>query len=255
MRLTSRISACGEKALSCFPSIRKTIDECVDENGHLSESLAREAIDGDCVTWDSKDNCTTCAVALEFVKQIRGCISHLEDKFSDKFHEDAATKIEKKALEKMDKGKVVFVRTTIKEKGDAVRLIFDIGNPYEIKGTAMIHAWNLAVMCARIAIWLKEGFAKGCGKVLLLEEGKGTEGLMEEARRMNREEDEDLICRHENEKREKCSNKHGEYCSPSNPECKCYCNGKCVALESALMKRENAAKLKKTESAAAFSGT
>lgn len=184
MRLTTRISACGEKALSKFPFMRRTLEECCDANGKFVEALAREALKGDLITFDSKDNSTTCAMAIEYIKHLHACLDHIDDS-DDSSAEDNNSKEVSIAHRKMDSGKVVFVRITIREKGDAIRLIYEIGNPYEVKGNAMTHAWNFAVMCYRIGIWLKEGFAKGCGKVLILEEGKGAHGISEEAARLN----------------------------------------------------------------------
>ena len=180
MRLTTRISACGDKAISKFPFMRRTIEECCDKNGTLNEAIARESLKGDLVSFDSKDNSTTCAMALEYIRHLHACLDHLDD--SD---EDASGKEVSITHRKMDSGKVVFVRLTIREKGDAIRLIYEIGNPYDIKGNALTYAWNFAVMCYRIGIWLKEGFAKGCGKVLILEEGKGARGIAEESARLN----------------------------------------------------------------------
>ena len=184
MRLTTRISACGEKAISKFPFMRRTIEECCDENGILNEAIAREALKGDLVSFDSKDNSTTCAMALEYIRHLHACLDHLDDS-DESSDDDAYGKEVTIAHRKMDSGKVVFVRLTIREKGDAIRLIYEIGNPYDIKGNALTYAWNFAVMCYRIGIWLKEGFAKGCGKVLILEEGKGASGIAEEAARLN----------------------------------------------------------------------
>lgn len=184
MRLTTRISACGGKAISKFPFMRRTIEECCDENGTLDEGLARDALKGDFVSFDSKDNSTTCAMALEYIRHLHACLDHLDDS-DESSDDDAYGKEVTIAHRKMDSGKVVFVRLTIREKGDAIRLIYEIGNPYDIKGNALTYAWNFAVMCYRIGIWLKEGFAKGCGKVLILEEGKGASGIAEEAARLN----------------------------------------------------------------------
>lgn len=184
MRLTIRISACGERALSQFPFMRRSIEECCDENGKLDESIAREALKGDLVTFDSKDNCTTCAMALEYIRHLHSCLDHMDDS-SDGSDDACGRREEQIAHRKMDSGKVVFVRMTIREKGDAIRLIYEIGNPYDIKGNALTYAWNFAVMCYRIGIWLREGFARGCNKTLILEEGKGADGIADEAARLN----------------------------------------------------------------------
>jgi len=175
-----------------FPYMRRTIEECCDADGKLQEPLARDALNGDLVMFDSKDGLTTCAMAMEFIKHLHSCITHLEDDDSDECHEDVRSRADSIAKRKMDEGKVVFVRLTIKEKGDAIRLIIEIGNPYDVKGNALTHARTYAVMCARICIWLKEAFASGCGKVLLIEEGKGADGIYDDALRLNARDSEPL---------------------------------------------------------------
>lgn len=39
------------------------------------------------------------------------------------------------------------------------------------------------------------------------------------------------MVRKANEERQTCVRRLGAYCSPSDPRCRCYCDGRCVELE------------------------
>jgi len=72
--------------------------------------------------------------------------------------------------------------------------------------------------------------AHGVGRLRVVVEGRNP-GLVSEARRREEIGRKRGLARQANEMRMTCVRRMGAYCSPSDPRCRCYRDGRCVELE------------------------
>ena len=231
MRITMRIAAAGSTYYSRFPGIPTDMEEWKDADGNFNAAKFREELRGfdDFVQFSSNDSRRVLALSFEFLRQICGTFS----KGAENPDADARMSIEKPVdrslVRKMERGQFGFVRFDIDEVGGALRVRVGVANPKGAVGNVVKNARDFAVDCSRVLLYLREQL-KGHTDVVL--SGRdGCEDIFDEAiwrekKAMARDEIDTM-----NKKRQTCACRLGEYCSPSDPRCRCYRDGKCVAAE------------------------
>lgn len=231
MRITMRIAAAGSTYYSRFPGIPTNMAEWKDADGNFDAAKFREELRGfdDFVQFSSNDSRRVLALSFEFLRQICGTFA----KAARDPDADARMSIEKlvdrSLVRKMEREQFGFVRFDIDEIGPALRIRVGVANPKGVVGNVVKNARDFAVDCSRVLLYLREQL-KGHADVVLAGR-EGCEDIFDEA--IWREKK--AIARDEvdaaNAKRMTCACRLGAYCSPSDPRCRCYRDGKCVAVE------------------------
>jgi len=229
MRIVAKIATAGVAGLSRFPVANAEIDECLTPDGHLDESKARAALNCEQVQIASTDDRRVIAFGLEYLKQMESIVRHLAENINAQGETTAAVTDEKgcrteavtpgdRACERrMKKGRFAFCRTDITSCADGIHVKLTVQNPREVVGHTESFAYEFAVMCARILIYLK---AEITTTDIVLIEGEGASGVFADAAAMNRRDDLRKL-------RDGCPNRVNGYCSPCKPDCPLYANGKC----------------------------
>lgn len=231
MRITMRIAAAGTTYYSRFPGIPTEYGGWKDADGNFDAAKFREELRGfdDFVQFSSNDSRRVITLSFEFLRQICGTFS----KAAENPDADARMTIEKPVdrslVRKMEREQFGFVRFDIDEIGAALRVRVGVANPKGVVGNVVKNAREFAVDCSRVLLYLREQL-KGHADVVLAGR-EGCEDIFDEA--VWREKK--AIARDEvdaaNKKRMMCSRRLGAYCSPSDPRCRCYRDGKCIAAE------------------------
>lgn len=231
MRITMRIAAAGSTYYSRFPGIPTDMEDWKDADGNFNAAKFCEELRGfdDFVQFSSNDSRRVIALSFEFLRQICGTFS----KAAENPDADARMSIEKPVdrslVRKMEREQFGFVRFDIDEIGPALRIRVGVANPKGVVGNVVKNARDFAVDCSRVLLYLREQL-KGHADVVLAGR-EGCEDIFDEA--IWREKK--AIARDEvdaaNKKRQTCACRLGAYCSPSDPRCRCYRDGKCVAVE------------------------
>lgn len=225
MRITAKIATAGVAGLSRFPVPNATIDECLAPDGRLDESKARAALNVDQIRVASTDTRRTVAFSMEYLKQIRSVVEHLaaslgaDASVDDErgYRTEAQTAGDRRCERNMRRNRVAYVRTDVTDCLDGIHVKLTVANPRETVGNAECFAHDYAVMCARVLNYLKDNITTA--RIVLIE-GEGAAGIYDEARRL----DERCDLRR---RREGCANLRNGYCSPCQPDCPLYRNGKC----------------------------
>jgi hypothetical protein len=233
MRIIAKVSTAGIAGLSRFPVPNAEIEDCLTPDGRLDESKARAALNVDQVQFSSADDIRSIAFAFEYLKQTRSVVERLAARVNEDgdceavveevphvpdVRTESSTDSDRRCERNMAKGRFCYVRTDIaaRERGIVARL--SVANPREVAGAAERFARDYALMCARILLYLRENIST---TPVILVEGDGAQGIFAEAAGMDRACDLAKL-------REKCPNRvNGCYCSPINPVCPLYANGKC----------------------------
>ena len=231
MRITMRIAAAGTTYYSRFPGIASDMAEWKDADGNFDAAKFREELRGfdDFVQFSSNDSRRVITLSFEFLRQICGTFS----KAAQDPDADARMSIEKPVdrslVRKMEREQFGFVRFDIDEVGGALRVRVGVANPKDVVGNVVKNAREFAVDCARVLLYLREQL-KGHADVVLAGR-EGCEDIFNEAVWRDKR----AIARDEvdtaNAKRMTCPRRLGAYCSPSDPRCRCYRDGECVAVE------------------------
>lgn len=231
MRIVSKIATAGIAGLSRFPVPSASIEECLAPDGSLDEGKVRKALDIDQVQIASTDDRRVLAFAMEYLKQTRSVVEHLAKQLGPTEAEaspdgraalgqcrtSAATPGDSRCERNMRKGRYAFVRTDITGCLDGIHVRLTVQNPREVMGNAELFAHDFAVMCARILNYLADEIANS---QIILIPGENCDNIFAEARDLDRRID-------LRKKRDACPNLCNGYCSPSNPSCPLYHNGKC----------------------------
>ena len=229
MRIVAKIATAGVAGLSRFPVANAEIDECLTPDGRLDEAKARAALNCEQVQIASTDDRRVVAFSLEYLKQMRSVVERLAENINAQgevaasvtdekgCRTEAATPGDRACERRMKKGRFAFCRTDITSCADGIHVKLTVQNPREVVGHTESFAYEFAVMCARILIYLKAEIAT---TDIVLIEGEGAQGVYDDARKLNRRDDLRKL-------RAQCPNRVNGYCSPCKPDCPLFCNGKC----------------------------
>lgn len=231
MRITMRIAAAGTTYYSRFPGIASDMAEWKDADGNFDAAKFREEL-RDCddfVQFSSNDSRRVITLSFEFLRQICGTFSKAARDPDANARMTIEKPVDRSLVRKMEREQFGFVRFDIDEFGGALRVRVGVANPKSVVGNVVKNARDFAVDCARVLLCLREQL-KGHADVVLAGR-EGCEDIFDEAVWRDKR----AIARDEvdtaNAKRMTCSRRLGAYCSPSDPRCRCYCDGKCIAVE------------------------
>ena len=229
MRIVAKIATAGASGVSRFPILSASIDECLNDKGRLDEQKARQSLDCEQIQFSSKDDLRVIAFAMEYLTQMETVVGRLMAKVNEQgecaggisevpgYREEAATLGDFRCERNMKKGRYVFVRTDITSRADGIHVKLSVQNPKGVVGNAERFARNFAMTCGRILNYLRENITTA---PIVLMEGDGVDGIFAEAAELDRKGELE-------QKRKSCPNHHNGFCSPSNPTCPLYRNGRC----------------------------
>lgn len=220
MRITTRLATAGESGFLSMPMMRYEAEHYMLDSRRLDEAaVRREFADHSGITMSSDDGVDTLSFAVELLDRMRKSMARHMDKSGDVRQADAGTP-KTAAQRRYDKGRTTFVRVDIARVVGGFRVRISADNPKEVVGHseefARIYAQAFADNVTAIADSLAEEGVK-----TILQDGSNCEGMFAESRRRN-----DLWAaklRHES-----CPKRVNGFCSPSDPGCELYRNGKCM---------------------------
>lgn len=219
MRITTRLATAGESGFLSMPMMRHPAEHYMLGLRRLDEpAVRREFADHPGITMSSDDDRDTLSFAVELLDRMRKSMSLYMDMSDDVRQTDDGTP-KTAAQRRYDKGRTTFVRVDIARIVGGFRVRVSASNPREVVGCseefARIYAQAFADNVTAIADSLA---AEGVKTVL--QDGEGCEGVFAESRRRN---DRWVVkSRHAN-----CPKRINGFCSPSDPGCELYKNGRC----------------------------
>ena len=227
MRLTMKVAAAGEMYMGRFPHIPVDIAEFKTADDRLDLGRVRAELRNyeDFIQFSSNDNARTIAFTLEFLRQFCSVCNSAAANPESNARVEAEKPIDFSLERKMEREKFGYCRIDVDIHGGAIRARVGISNPKDIIGSVLPCCRRFAVDCARVLLFLQEGLAPT--RVELAGRGELSD-LFDEARWMEEKIKEKSKSKAANEKRKTCVRRLGEYCSPSDPNCPCYCGGRCV---------------------------
>ena len=234
MRITTLIATSGKSGVSRFPVAKASIDECKSDKGDgLDEIKLRKALDCDGILFSSKDNAPVFAFAIEFLRRIRSVVERMS---ANEGPRDAgAAHRERRCQQRIDRGRTAFVRVDVTWTGGHIRVRLGSGNPRDVVGNAEACASIYAEMCSRVLVYMQGVFMDRRRMHIELAEGPGCEGIFDRARKMNDWFDRRDAAKAEvdaaNTRRAACQFRVSGFCSPPQPGCRCYRNGRCEPAE------------------------
>ena len=217
---TTRLATAGESGFLSMPMLRHPAEHYMLGPRKLDESaVRREFADHQGITMSSDDDRDTLAFTVELLDRMRKSMARYMEKNDDvKQAEGGAPKTA--AQRRYDKGRTTFVRVDIARIASGFRVRVSAANPKEVVGHseefAQIYAQAFADNVTAIADALADEGVK-----TVLQDGEGCEGVFAESRRRN--DRWAVKIRHEN-----CPKRINGFCSPSDPGCELYRNGRCV---------------------------
>ena len=220
MRITTRLATAGESGFLSMPMMKHGAEHYMLGPRSLDEAaIRREFADNPGITMSSDDDRDTLSFTVELLDRMRKSMSRYMDRTDDVKPVDAATP-KTAAQRRYDKGRTTFVRVDIARVVGGFRVRVSAANPKEVVGRseefARIYAQAFADNVTAIADALAEEGVK-----TVLQDGEGCEGVFAESRRRN-----DLWAmklRHMD-----CPRRINGFCSPSEPGCEMYRNGRCL---------------------------
>lgn len=233
MKITSKIATSGTAGMSRFPIPNADIDECRNDKGFLDEMKVRSALSVDQIQIGQKDDKPVVVFAIEYLHQLRSVVTYMSDHIKtanererkQRVHAHADSAADKRCERRLNKGRHAFATTVITSCLDGLHVKLSYANPRGVVGDAERLAHDYTVMCARILIYLQQEVT-AC-KITLIE-GENCAGILEEARKDNAIAEEYSRRKELSAMRVACPNRQGGFCSPSNPKCSLYCNGRCL---------------------------
>jgi hypothetical protein len=164
--------------------------------------------------------------------QLTAVTKHVEADMTTDAHTSAESAADQRMQRRMDRGRYAFTRFDITEQRDGIRVRVSCANPYDIPGTAIASARRFGVYACRVLLYLKRELERGRKDVHITLEGVGemSDIFAEAAWNDRRQEEKDAVT-FANAERAKCARRLGEYCSPSDPGCRCYRDGRCVEAD------------------------
>lgn len=247
MRITIPVSGDGDAWMAHLPEINFEFDRILDADGKLVMSevvaLFRRANEfceasGYRPTFmtSADDGFNVYSMTVEFLRQLAAVTHWIENRPGSKAHISSDDSAQDRRLERrMNRDQVAFCRIDVKNVSTGVKIVIGFGNPKaKVIGNCESGARECAVYIARIALNMAESVnalsrEKNAGLRVTVE-GRDPDLVSEAHRReaIGHERDE---VRKANEQRMTCVRRLGGYCSPSDPRCRCYRDGRCVELE------------------------
>lgn len=240
MRITAKVAVGGNRGFTRIPVLGCAVKElCDDERGeHLSRTKVIDALrENESIMLDASDDMGVLAFGCELLHQVEFATRGLSERYSDRDDEKRVTAVavdhsDRIAERNMRRGKFAFVRLDIWRRRDGVVLRINCDNPKGCVGISDSLTYEFALIIARCAAWI----ASELTSPVVLEAGPGCPRIFEDAR----EAEERIRARREREelnaRRTVCESHRNGYCSPANPKCPCYRNGRCVAIAEEVAK-------------------
>ena len=246
MRITIPVSGDGDAWMSHLPEIKFEFVRILDSNGKLvlSEVAALFARANEfCESrgyrptflLSSGDDYNVYSMAVEFLRQLAAVTHWIENRSGSKAHESSDESAQDRRLERrMNRDQVAFCRVDVYSVSSGVKFLVGYGNPKnKIIGNCETGAHECAIYLTRVLLNMAESVnalsrEKNAGLCVSIE-GRDPALVCEARRREEIGRQRDVV-RNANEKRQVCVRRLGAYCSPCNPSCRCYRDGRCVEL-------------------------
>lgn len=247
MRITIPVSGDGDAWMSHLPEINFEFDKILDANGKLilSEVVALFARANEfCESQgyrptfmtSSGDGFNVYSMTVEFLRQLAAVTHWIKNQPGSKAHISADGSPQDRRLERrMSRDQVAFCRVDVNNVSSGVKFVVGYGNPKnKVIGNCEVGARECAIYLTRILLNMAESVnalsrEKNAGLRVTVE-GRNPELVSEAHRREEIGRQRDIV-RRANAERQTCVRRMGEYCSPSDPRCRCYRDGRCVELE------------------------
>lgn len=244
MRITIPVSGDGYAWLAHLPEINFDPERILDGDGRLVMpevvSLFTRANEfcqtngwRPTFTGSTGDGFNVYSMTVEFLRQLAAVTHWIENRPGSKAHVSSDGSAQDRRLERrLARDHVAFCRVDVRNVSDGVKFIVGYGNPKnKVIGNCEGGARECAIYMTRIILNMAEQVnalsqEKNAGLRVFVE-GRDA-ALIPEARRREKIGCERDKVREANQKRVACERRHGAYCSPSDPSCICYCNGRCV---------------------------
>ena len=202
------------------------------KDGRFDEGAARaylaESTNSGFIIWGN-DSRAVVAFAYEFLSQLTAVTRHVESDSETTAHVSAQSAADRRLESRMERGRFAYTRFDITGKAGGVRVRVSCANPKDIPGTALASARRFGVYACRVLLYLKRELERGRKDVHITLEGVGDMAdIFDEAAWNDRRQEEKDAVTFANAERAKCARRLGEYCSPSDPGCRCYRDGRCV---------------------------
>lgn len=218
MRIVAKIATAGGAGLSRFPCLPCKVEELTGPDGRISDSRLRAALVMDQVTIGGKDELPELVFGAEYMGQVKNAIIKLSEKVNEDGECSSAVEdcdgdgssdgSDHRCERNMKRGRFVYCRTDITGCQDGIHAKLTVKNPRGVVGSAELFAYEYAVMCARILLYIKSQIHT-TGVVLL--EGEGCAGVIEAAKRSDAESEAARKAEVLKIKRANCTNRIGEF--------------------------------------------
>jgi hypothetical protein len=231
MRITARTVPAGDQFMTRFPQFDDEMQR-VFHSQKFDEIEVRKALgqwaDSGFLTWGN-DGRRSLAFAAEFLFQLTEVTKHVEKDMTTDAHTSVESAADQRMQRRMDRGRYAFTRFDITEQRGGIRVRVSCANPYDVLGNAISSARRFGVYACRILLYLKRELERERKDINIMLEGVGEmSDIFDEAAWNDRRQEEKDAITLANAERCKCQYRLGEYCSPSQPHCRCYLNGHCV---------------------------
>jgi hypothetical protein len=239
MRITTKIASAGDTYLGRFPVLPCSIDELKDEAGGIDHGKMLSALKDyrEHITWSSGDDRGVVALAVEFIRQMESVTKKLAADETSDARVECQKSVDYSLERKMDRGRFGYVRFDFDRHGGHLRVRIGISNPKGVVGTVELSCRRFAVYAARVLRYMAREL-KPEVVVELVGTGDAAD-VFAEAEYTERKQAAGDEVDAANEKRKTCVRRLGEYCSPSDPNCRCYCNGRCVEAKLGAEREES----------------
>lgn len=226
MRLTFKVSTAGGGGFMEIPLLPRDIAAYSNGRGGLAEEEVRRDLSrSPGVLFSSDDGPCVLAFVAEFLDRTKLSFARLmeqDSSFTRKADGERATPQERR----MKRGKFAGVRMDVSfSYRNGYRVALSVSNPHDAVGDTDAFAHILAQTFADTIVAIRDDLTDVPAGMFRFVEGKGCAGVFVAAKR-----------RHEaaeaNARREKCRRRVGDFCSPIDPACPCYREGRCVAREA-----------------------
>lgn len=207
--------------------------EDVSTDGTIDEAKVRQALkdwqDAGFIMWGD-DSRPVLALAVEFLRQLAAVTRNVEIDERTDAHTHAQSEADERLVRRYERGRIAFTRFDFDAAHGALRVRVSCANPREVPGTALESARRFAVYACRILACIKREIEASNANAKISLEGVGDlHDVFDEAEWTDRKMVERDKVDAANEARAMCVRRLGGYCSPSDPGCRCYCDGKCVS--------------------------
>ena len=221
MRISVRIAAGGNRALTRLPLPRRKLQECLNERGKIDRAKAQLAFapapDDDFrpFTPASTDDDAVYFAVLTFSELLEDAFADVAADPNADVSAGAVTRQDQHLERRFEKKRFVYARVNFRRNASAVRASVGVDNPQEIVGQSETEAWCFAKTAAQLLLRMAQQIA------WLSVECPERPEIIDEARESN---DAAALRRDHAE----CANRVNGYCSPMSPTCPFYRKGQCM---------------------------